>query len=98
MAEFSLGTQETAGKLWNGKLTTKEHREGPSQLVLKVGFLERGLGQGSQQNSGRERYSTGLQGPNSVLPMEMMLGGVVPGAITIYWLNLGFSSLLISSL
>lgn len=60
MAEFSLGTQETAGKLWNGKLTAKEHREGPSQLVLKVGFLERGLGQGSQQNSGRERYSTGL--------------------------------------
>lgn len=73
MAEFSLGTRETAGKLSYGKLTIK-HREGPSQLVLKVGFLERGLVQGSQQNSGRERYSTGLQDPNSVLSMEMMLG------------------------
>jgi hypothetical protein len=43
MAEFSLGTQETAEKLSYGKLTIKL-REGPSQLVLKVEFLERGLG------------------------------------------------------
>lgn len=53
MAELSLGTRETAGKLGYGKLTIK-HREGPSQLVLKVEFLERGLGQGSQQDSGRD--------------------------------------------
>lgn len=43
--EFSLGTWETAEKLSYEKVTIKL-REGPSLLVLKMDFLERGLSRG----------------------------------------------------